>query len=167
MKKILFSNKIFILAIAMFAILTAAATQASAQTTPKKAPEAVIYTLYAQHSKNITPFHQKKSRASIAAYFTKATTDLIWKDATRKNQDEPGVINGDPLYNSQEIQSKEFIVGTGEITGSNAVVNVNTGGFQELRKIKFLLVIENGAWKIEDIDYGSGESLVKWLKEGN
>lgn len=164
MKRTLLNNKSLILLILTLAVF---ALPAFAQTAPRKAPEAVIYTLYAQHSKNITPFHQKKSKARLAAYFTKATTDLIWKDATRKNQDEPGVINGDPLYNSQEIQSKEFIVGTGVISGNNAVVNVNAGGFNEIRKIKFLMVIENGQWKIEDIDYGNGESLVKWLKAGN
>lgn len=162
MKKILLSNKFLALTMAMFAILTVA-MQVTAQATPTKAPEAVIYTLYTQHNKNNTPFHQRKNRASIAAYFTKATTDLIWKDATRKNQNEPGAINGDPLYNSQDIQSKDFIVGTGEIDGKNAVVNVHAGGLQELRKLKFLMVVENGVWKIEDIDYGDGETLTKWL----
>jgi len=38
--------------------------------------------------------------------------------------------------------------------------------FGKKQKIKFSLLMEKGNWKIDNIDYGAGETLAKWLKEG-
>ncbi len=133
------------------------------------APDAMVADLYKQHDAHKSPFFQSKNRALVDKYFTKATADLIWKDATRKNQNEVGVLDGDPLYNAQDIDIKNFKVGAADVKGDKATVIVTFDNFGQKQKLKFLLVQEKGAhekgWKINDIDYGEAGTLVKWLRD--
>jgi hypothetical protein len=133
----------------------------------KVKPGALVADLYKQHDAKKSPFFQSKSRARVDKYFKKTTADLIWKDATRKNaQDEVGALDGDPLYNAQDMEIKNFKIGAAkiDIKGSNAQVPVTFTNFGKKQTIKFYLVIEKGVWKIQDIDYGDGQTLVGWLK---
>ena len=131
------------------------------------APDALVADLYKQHDAHKSPFFQSKNRALVDKYFTKATADLIWKDATRKNQNEVGVLDGDPLYNAQDTDIKNFKVGAADIKDDKATVIVTFDNFGQKQKLRFLLVQEKGAhekgWKINDIDYGEAGTLVKWL----
>lgn len=131
-------------------------------------PDALVADLYKQHDAHKSPFFQSKNRALVDKYFTKATADLIWKDATRKNQNEVGVLDGDPLYNAQDTDIKNFKVGAADVKGDKATVTVTFDNFGQKQSLKFLLVQEKGAnekgWKINDIDYGEAGTLVKWLR---
>ena len=70
-------------------------------------PEAMVADLYKQHDAKKSPFFQTKNRALVDKYFTKTLADLIWKDATTA-KGEVGAIDGDPLYNAQDIEIKNF-----------------------------------------------------------
>jgi hypothetical protein len=132
------------------------------------APDALVADLYKQHDAHKSPFFQAKNRALVDKYFTKATADLIWKDATRKNQNEVGALDGDPLYNAQDTDIKNFKVGAAnvaDIKSDKATVIVTFDNFGQKQTLKFLLVQEKGAWKINDIDYGEAGTLVKWLRD--
>src|SRR6185503_14245224 len=78
---------------------------AAAQTsrlTKGASPNAVVASLYRQH-KQKSPFFQTTNRALIDKYFDKQLGDLLWNDAiTSKN--EVGVIDGDPLFNAQDME---------------------------------------------------------------
>jgi hypothetical protein len=128
------------------------------------APDALVADLYKQHDAHKSPFFQSKSRALVDKYFTRATADLIWKDATRKNQNEVGVLDGDPLYDAQDTDIKNFKVAAADIKNGKATVVVTFDNFGQKQTLKFLLVQEKGAWKINDIDYGADGTLVKWLR---
>jgi hypothetical protein len=144
----------------------AAAGQGSAASAQaSQAPGALVAELYKQHDAKKSPFFQSKDRALVDRYFTKATADLIWKDATRKNQNEVGVLDGDPLYNAQDTEIKNFKVGVADIKNDKATVIVAFDNFGEKQTVRFLLVQEKAAWKINDIDYGEAGTLVKWLKD--
>ena len=130
----------------------------------QKSPEALVAELYKQHDAKKSPFFQSKDRAPVDKYFTGATADLIWKDATRSNQNEVGVLDGDPLYNAQDMEIKNFKVGAADIKGDKATVTVTFDNFGQKQTLKFLLVQEKSSWKINDIDYGEAGTLVKWLK---
>lgn len=137
-----------------------AAVSAAAAT----APDALVAELYKQHDAHKSPFFQSKNRALVDKYFTKATADLIWKDATTSNG-EVGALDGDPLYNAQDTDIKNFKVGAADIKGDKAAVIVTFDNFKQKQTLKFSLAQEKGAWKIDDIDYGEAGTLVKWLKE--
>lgn len=128
------------------------------------APDALVADLYKQHDADKSPFFQTKSRALVDKYFTKATADMIWKDAV-ESKGEVGALGADPLYNAQDTEIKNFKIGQAEIKGNNAEVPVNFLNFKEKQKIIFTLIKEKDIWKIKDIKYSEGFSLVSLLKE--
>lgn len=130
---------------------------------PQNPPDAVVKDLYTQHDKKNSPFFQKKSRAQVDKYFDKKLADLIWKDAN-DTSGEVGVINGDPLYNAQDMEIKNFSVGQPKIDGSKAEVVATFQNFDKKEKITFKLVQRNSEWKIENIDYGDS-NLLGWFKD--
>jgi hypothetical protein len=152
-------NRISFLLI-LTAIFTFGAQAAAAQT----APRALVADLYKQHDAKRGPFFQSKSRARVDKYFSASLARLIWKEATRKNSNEVGKIDGDPLYNGQDFEIKKFVIGAAAVKAGSAKVNVTFTNFGEKQSIRFLLVKEGGVWKIDDIDYGVNGSLNDWLK---
>lgn len=134
---------------------------AESQTTT---PEALVSDLYKQHDAKKSPFFQTKNRALLDKYFTKTLADLIWKDATT-SKNEVGAIDGDPLYNAQDMEIKNFSVGKADVKGDAANLPVTFTNFGEKKTINFSLKRASGAWKIDNILYGDGDSLMKWLKD--
>lgn len=128
------------------------------------AAEALVADLYKQHDAKKSPFFQTKNRALVDKYFTKSLADLIWKDAT-SSKGEVGAIDGDPLYNAQDTEIKNFAVGKGDVKGDIATVAATFTNFGEKQTVTFALKQVNAAWKIDDIKYGNGDSLMKWLKD--
>jgi hypothetical protein len=140
--------------------------------TQPAAPEAVIADLYKVHNhkndKN-DPFFNSKNRAAVDKYFVKDLADLIWNDAvTSQKNNEVGVIDGDPLYNAQDTDIKNFAVGHPDVKGDTATVPVTFTNFGKKETINFKLVVSGNAWKIDDIVYG-GEagSLRQWFKDSS
>jgi Protein of unknown function (DUF3828) len=140
-------------------------TGTSAVFAQKLAPEALVADLYKQHNAKRSPFFQDKSRALVDKYFTKATADLIWKDSTTRGN-EVGALDGDPLYDAQDTDIKKFAVGKPALSGEKATVTVTFENFSEKKIVTFALVMEKGAWKIDDISYNGGDyTLVGMLRE--
>ena len=127
------------------------------------APDALVTDLYKQHDAKKSPFFQTKDRALVDKYFVKATADLIWKDAV-DSKGEIGALGADPLYNAQDTEIKNFKVGQAEIKGDKAEVPVEFENFGKKNKFIYAFVKESAGWKIEDIKYDDGSSLLKILK---
>ncbi len=126
-------------------------------------PDAVVADLYKQHDAKKSPFFQTKNRASVDKYFTKQLADLIWKDAV-SSAGEIGTLDADPLYYAQDIDIKNLKVGTAQVNGDKATVPVTFTNYNDKVTLKFSLTMIGETWKIADIDYGSKETLTKWLK---
>src|SRR5689334_3224246 len=86
-------------------------------------PEAVVADLYKAHNAKRSPFFQTKNRALVDKYFTKPLADMIWKDAVT-SKGEVGALDGDPLYNAQDIEIKNFAIGKADIKGDAATIRV-------------------------------------------
>ncbi len=127
-------------------------------------PESLVADLYKAHDGKKSPFFQTKDRALVDKYFTKPLADLIWKDATTA-KNEVGAIDGDPLYNAQDTEIKSFAVGKGEVTGDAGKVAVTFTNFGDKKTIDYQLKLVGGNWKIDNVLYGNGDSLMKWLKD--
>lgn len=124
----------------------------------------LVADLYKQHDAQKGPFFQTKDRAAVDKYFTKQLADLIWKDATT-SEGEVGAIDGDPLYDAQDMEIKNFAIGDAVIKADAATVPVTFLNFGKKVTITFSLKQENKAWKIDNISYTRGDSLMKWLTE--
>lgn len=125
------------------------------------APDALVRDLHKEHDADRSPFFQSKDRARLDKYFVKATADLIWKDSTAGT----AVLNADPLYDSHDPAPKSFAVGQPKIENDTATVVVTFVNYGVKETVTYRLVKENAAWKIADIQYKDGRSLLKMFKE--
>jgi hypothetical protein len=135
-------------------------------TAPQVAPNALVRNLYKQHDAQKSPFFQSKNRALVDKYFTLKLADLIWKDAIN-SQGEIGALSFDPLYNSQAPQPKNFAVTTTKIRQDRATVLASFFSYGKKETISFALVQQKGNWKIADIKYSNGYTLLKILSENS
>lgn len=126
-------------------------------------PDALVKDLYWQHDHKHSPFFQRRSRALLYKYFEKSLADLIWKDAIR-SKDEVGAIDGDPLYDAQDMEIRKFAIGKPKYEDMKAKVEVSFENFGKKKTIVFVLLNGEMGWRISDIDYGESGTLRGWLK---
>jgi len=101
------------------------ATAAQPAATPKATtPRALVVDLYRQHNRKHSPFFQRRNRALLEKYFTKHLADMLWKDAKR-SKGEVGALDGDPLYNAQDMEIKDFAIGKTKYENGKAEVRVS------------------------------------------
>src|SRR5262245_42264911 len=152
--------------ILLMTILSAAASSVFAQAAPNwKTPDLLLSDLYKAHDAKRGPFFQTKSKALLYKYFEKDLADMIWKDRVN-SKGEVGVIDGDPLYDAQDMEIKNFAIGKAEIAGTKARVPVNFENFGQKKSLVFTLGKGAAGWRINDIDYGTEGTLRGWFKKG-
>jgi hypothetical protein len=134
------------------------------QAQPAVAPEATVKDLYKTHDKDNGAILNGKSRTLLDKYFDKNLANLIWKDMTT-HKDEVGVLDFDPFYNTQDPDIKNLSVGQAKTEGAKATVPVSFTNSGRKETITYALVQQNSAWKISDIKYEGGGSLLKYFKE--
>lgn len=100
-----------------------------------------------------TPFQSKALNRLVAAYL-----------ARPRPQDEVPPINGDPYTDSQEYPVR-FAVGAARIRQDQARVPVRFADAWSHRTLTFELVREDGAWRVDDLDYGQGGRLSTLLRQ--
>lgn len=165
------------------ALLFAIATTASAgsrDTRPVRAfapathrqaagPSDLVRDLYRVHDRDLrsenSTILSRKDRKLLDKYFEKNLANLIWKYLTNQS-DEAGVIDFDVFYNTQDPQITKLRVGQAVIKGEKATVPVTFANFGTKASVTYSLTSEDGKWKIADIHYGGGFTLLKYFTEG-
>jgi hypothetical protein len=134
-------------------------------TSPKRiGPDTLVADLYRQHNHKHSPFFQTRSRALLYKYFEKNLADLIWKDAVH-SKGEVGAIDGDPLYDAQDMEIKKFAIKKPRYEEGRALVDVTFENFGKPQTIMFIVVNGKTGWRIRDIVYSEGRTLLSELKE--
>ena len=126
-------------------------------------PAAVVKELYRIHKNGNGPLFEKKGKKYQEQFFDQKLAGLIWKDLTETPEGEVGHIDGDPLYNAQDMKITKFAVGAGAIEGDKASVPVTFMNYDQKVKITFQLVKTDAGWKISNILYGDDSDFVKIL----
>lgn len=126
-------------------------------------PNALVADLYRVHDHKHSPFFQTKNRALLDKYFEKSLADMIWKDAV-SSKGEVGALDGDPLYDAQDMEIKKFAIGKPSFADGKAKVNVTFTNFGQPKTFVFTLVNGRIGWRISEIEYGEGRSLRGYLK---
>ena len=158
------TSKLLLIVVVMLAGSTVSEAIAQGSSSVKaKSPRAVVVDLYRQH-KVRSPFFQTRSRALLDKYFTKELGDLLWQDA-RSSGDEVGALDGDPLYNAQDMEIKNFSIAAGSVSAGDAIVTSSFENFGAKHQIVFHLVRQTSGWRISNIDYDDGASLLQILKQ--
>jgi hypothetical protein len=128
-------------------------------------PAAVVKELYRIHRNGNGPLFTKKGKKYHEQFFDAKLAGLIWKDLTETPEGEVGHIDGDLLYNAQDMKITKFSVGAGTVEGDTATVPVTFMNYDQKVKITFQLVKTDASWKITNILYPGDSDLVKILSE--
>ena len=128
-------------------------------------PDTLLRDLYKVHARKNSDILSDKSRKLLDKYFDRNLANLIWKDLTTY-RNEIGVIDFDIFYNTQDPLIKNVSVGQPKINDDKAMVSVSFTNSGAKETIVYSLVRQNGAWKIFDIKYRNGDTLLKYFKEG-
>lgn len=126
-------------------------------------PEAVVKNLYAAHNNGRGKVFTKQSKETLHRFFDKKLADLIWKELNHQPEDEVGNLDFDPLFNSQDVQVSKLKVGKAKVTGNKATVVVTFDNYGKLTKINFPLVKTGSGWRIQNLIYEDGSTLIKIL----
>jgi hypothetical protein len=128
-------------------------------------PAAVVAELYKVHRNGNGPLFTKEGRKHHEQFFDEKLAGLIWKDLTETPEGEVGHINGDPLFNAQDMKITKLVVGAGTTEGDTASVPVTFMNYDQKVKITFRLVKTGAGWKISNIVYDGDSDLLKILSE--
>ncbi len=126
-------------------------------------PDALVAELYKAEKQGKSPFFQDKDRGLLDHYFTKELGDLIWKDVI-DSRGEVGTIDGDPLFDAQDTEIKDFVIHPSKAEEGKTTVLVTFLNFDKKTRIIYHLAQQDGVWKISDIQYADYE-LLRLLKE--
>lgn len=137
--------------------------QKSSRTVSRNSPVALISDLYRQHKRE-SPFFQHQSRALVDRYFDKELADLIWN--IPESPGEVGPLDGDPLYNAQDMEIRSFFIHPAVLKNGTATVLVTFTNFGKKQEVKFVLASGQAGWKISNIKYDDGTDLIGILKSG-
>jgi hypothetical protein len=160
-KPILFS--VSLLFAASFSLFVCGPVYGQQAAINRLSPNALVADLYRVHNQKHSPFFQARSRALLYKYFEKDLADQIWKDAV-KSKGEVGAIDGDPLYDAQDMEIKKFAIARAVYADNKATVNVTFENFNQPKSFVFILVNGRTGWRIHNIEYGEGRSLRGYLK---
>ena len=134
------------------------------QAVTHSSPNGLVADLYKVHNQKRGPFHPGHG-ALLYKYFQKSLADMIRKDtAAAAAKHEVGVIDGDPLYDAQDMEIKNFSIGTASYENGKANVPVTFENLGDKKKLIFVLINSRSGWRISDIDYGEGRTLVGQFK---
>src|SRR6266513_2979430 len=139
-------------------IVCAQCISVNGQTSRTASPDALVRELYRVHNQKHGPFFQTRSRALLYKYFEKSLADLIWKDAVT-SKGEVGVIDGDPLYDAQDMKITHFAIAKPHYEAARALVDATFENFGQKKTITFVVIKVSGGWRIRDILYGEGRTL--------
>ena len=123
-------------------------------------PKDVVAQLYKAYG---TEQSSERETRLFSRYFDHDLMQLYLKDK-REAKGEVGRLDGDPLYNAQEIQITDFSISAPRITGSEALVIVRFKNIGKPTRIECVLHRTANGWKISDIRYDDGSSLKKILQ---
>jgi hypothetical protein len=136
-----------------------------AQAVTHSSPNGLVAALYKVHDQKRGPFHPGHG-ALLYKYFDKRLADMIHKDTVvSAAKHDVGVIEGDPLYDAQDMEIKNFAIGNASYENGKAKVPVTFENIGEKKTLIFVLVNSRSGWRISDIDYGEGRTLVGEFKE--
>jgi len=149
----------------LFLLLLSVLTTAISSAADLSAKDLVAQ-LYQAHRSKHDPLDETHL---LGHYFDAALLKLYLKDK-REAKGEVGRLDGDPLYNAQDIQIKDFSVSAPESaggpsrTGIETRVTVHFKNIGKPTRIVYVLSQTADGWRITDICYDDGSSLKKILQ---
>jgi hypothetical protein len=139
-------------------------------------PDVIVKQLYKANDAGEGPFHDRENPKLLKQYFTKELAMLIRKDAVQP-AGEVSAYDFDPLYESQDPQTKNFKIGQVQRSGVSKsigkgpddrlrIVPVTFTDYGKRRFIRFLCEQQaDKSWKIADVIYSDGNTLTRMIRD--
>jgi hypothetical protein len=140
----------------MFLLTMSAAMAMGGELSPKD----VVAQFYQAHASKHDPLTETQL---LSRYFDAELLKLYLKDK-REAKGEVGRLDGDPLYNAQEVEITEFAISAPSSSGPETRVTVHFKNLGKPTRIEYLLHRSADGWKISDIRYDDASSLKKILR---
>ena len=140
----------------LLASLLTAATSIAQNSQPKD----LVAQLYQAHASHHDPLNET---ALLGRYFDPALLKLYLQDR-HQAKEEVGRLDGDPLYNAQDMEIKDFSISPPETAGGETRVTVRFQNLGQPHRLLYILTKTNEGWKISDIRYDDGSSIKKILQ---
>ena len=140
----------------LFLLMLTAATAFAGELSPKD----VVAQFYQAHGSKHDPLDETQL---LGRYFDAALLKLYLKDK-REAKGEVGRLDGDPLYNAQDIQISDFSVSAPDMAGGETRVTVHFKNLGQPARVIYVLSRTADGWRISDIRYDDGSSLKKTLQ---
>jgi Protein of unknown function (DUF3828) len=140
----------------LVATVLTTAIAAAADLTPKD----LITRLYQAHRSSHDPLVETQL---LGRYFDAPLLKLYLRDK-RQAKGEVGRLDGDPLYNAQDIQISNFSISPPETAKGETQVTVRFKNLGKPARIVYVLTHTGAGWRISDIRYDDGSSLKKILQ---
>jgi hypothetical protein len=139
----------------LVSVLTAAFSSAA-----EPSAKDLVAQLYQAHRSKHDPLDETQL---LGRYFDSALLKLYLKDK-REAKGEVGRLDGDPLYNAQDIQIKNLSISAPEMAGGETRVTVHFKNIDKPTHVIYALSRTADGWRISDIRYDDGSSLKKILQ---
>jgi hypothetical protein len=120
----------------------------------------LVAQLYQAHRSKHDPLDETQL---LGRYFDAALLKLYLKDK-REAKGEVGRLEGDPLYNAQDMQISDFSVSAPEMARGETQVTVQFKNIGKPARVIYVLSRTANGWRISDIRYDDGSSLKKILQ---
>ena len=152
------------LLLALFMLLSVGVFVAGAQKVQASgSPDGVVRELYRVHHNGKGGVFEAKGKKYIYKYFDQKLADLIWKDISETPEGDVGNLDFDPLYNAQDTQITNFLVGKPLTKDEESTVLVTFRIFGQGTSIKFEIHHSPEGWRIKNVIYGNKSDLVTLL----
>ena len=151
--------------ITLLVILSSPSAHAAQRAAQSNTPDGVVRELYRVHNDGKGGVFEARGKKYIYKFFDQKLADLIWKNISDTPEGEVGNLDFDPLYNAQDTQITNFLIGKPVIsTGDEATVRVTFRNFGQRTSIKFAMINGKAGWQIKNIIYGNDSDLIKLLR---
>jgi hypothetical protein len=145
------------------AVLVAGFTSVQGQTLSIMTGKDLVAQLYKEHSGKSDPLQYPASKKLLQNYFYKPLLDLYLKDQ-EASKGEVGKIDFDPLYDAQDLQITDFnlVIPNNKKDSGYVAAHFKNMGLRQ--QVVFTLKSTKAGWRIADIQYKDGRSLLNILK---
>ena len=124
------------------------------------APRDLVAQLYQAQKSKHNPLAETRL---LGQYFDAPLLKLYQRDE-REAKGEVGRLDGDPLYDAQDLEITDFNISPAETAGAETNVTVRFQNMHKPHHIVYLLTHTPEGWRISDIRYDRGSSLKKILQ---
>lgn len=126
-------------------------------------PQELLQTLYRVHNKDNGSLMDPDAGAERARFFTASLALALEQELNQPERDGVGNLGFDLFYNAQDYDISDFDIAVPKVSGTEVTALVHFRNFGENVDIGYRLIQDASGWRIDDIDYGDGQTLRKLL----